>query len=56
MSLRVLVADDAIFFRHLLAEVLASFPGVEVVGTAANGRLAVQKVRELHPDLLTLDI
>ncbi len=56
MSIRVLVADDAILFRRVLAEVLASLPGVEVVGTAANGRLAIRKVRELHPDILTLDI
>src|ERR1700694_5114821 len=56
MSLRVLAADDAILFRRVLAEVLASLPGVELVGTAANGRLAVRKVRELHPDVLTLDI
>ncbi len=56
MSLRVLVADDAILFRRVLAEVLASLPGVEVVGTAANGRVALRKVRELHPDILTLDI
>ncbi len=56
MSLRVLVADDAIFFRRVLVEVLASLPGVKVVGTAANGRLAVRKVRDLHPDVLTLDI
>jgi two-component system chemotaxis response regulator CheB len=53
---RVLVADDAVLFRRLLGEVLASLPGIEVVGTAANGRIAVQKVRELRPDLLTLDI
>jgi len=53
---RVLVADDAVLFRRLLADVLSSFPGVEVVGSAANGRIALQKVRELKPDLLTLDI
>lgn len=54
--MRVLVADDAVLFRRLLGDVLASFPGVEVVGSAANGRIALQKVRELKPDLLTLDI
>jgi len=53
---RVLVADDAVLFRRLLADVLASFPGVEVVGSAANGKIALQKVQELKPDLLTLDI
>jgi two-component system chemotaxis response regulator CheB len=53
---RVLVADDAVLFRRLLAEMLASIQDVEVVGTAANGRIALQKVRELKPDLLTLDI
>ena len=54
--MRVLVADDAILFRRLLRDVLVSLPGVEVVGTATNGRIAVEKVRELKPDLLTLDI
>jgi two-component system, chemotaxis family, protein-glutamate methylesterase/glutaminase len=53
---RVLVADDAVLFRRLLGDVLATFPGVEVVGSAANGRIALQKVGELKPDLLTLDI
>jgi two-component system chemotaxis response regulator CheB len=56
MSLRVLVVDDAVVFRRVLSDALASFPGVEVVGSAANGRLALQKVRELRPDLITLDI
>ena len=54
--MRVLVADDAVLFRRLLADVLAAIPGVEVVGSAANGKIALQKVRELKPDLLTLDI
>jgi two-component system chemotaxis response regulator CheB len=56
MSLRVLVADDAILFRRVIGDALSSLPGVEVVGTAANGKLALQKVRELKPDLLTLDM
>ena len=50
------MADDAVLFRRLLADVLASLPGIEVVGSATNGKIAVQKVRELKPDLLTLDI
>ena len=54
--MRVLVADDAILYRRLLAEVLATLPGVEVVGSASNGKIAIQKVRDLKPDLLTLDI
>jgi two-component system, chemotaxis family, protein-glutamate methylesterase/glutaminase len=53
---RVLVADDAVLFRRLLSDVLASLPGVEVVGTASNGKFALQKIRDLKPDLLTLDI
>ena len=54
--LRVLVADDAVLFRKVLSDALASLPGVDVVGSAANGKLAIQKVRDLRPDLLTLDI
>ena len=54
--MKVLVADDAILFRRLLAEVLSLLPGVEVVGSAGNGKIALQKVLQLKPDLLTLDI
>jgi two-component system chemotaxis response regulator CheB len=53
---RVLVADDAVLFRRLLADLLGSLPGVEVVGSAINGKVALQKVRDLKPDLLTLDL
>jgi two-component system chemotaxis response regulator CheB len=56
MPFRVLVADDSVLFRRVITEALASIPDVEVVGSAANGRLALQQVRELKPDLLTLDI
>jgi two-component system chemotaxis response regulator CheB len=56
MPIRVLVADDSSLFRRAVAEALASLPDVEVVGSSPNGRLALQKVAELKPDLLTLDI
>jgi two-component system chemotaxis response regulator CheB len=56
MSIRALVADDSVLFRHVISDALSSFPDVQVVGAAANGKLAVQKVRELKPDLLTLDL
>jgi two-component system, chemotaxis family, protein-glutamate methylesterase/glutaminase len=56
MSLRVLVVDDSILFRRVIAQALASLPDVEVVGTVATGKHAVQRVQELRPDLLTLDM
>lgn len=56
MSLRVLVVDDAALFRRVLSDALTSIPGVEVVGSAANGKLALQKIRDLRPDLVTLDV
>jgi two-component system chemotaxis response regulator CheB len=55
-SLRVLVADDSVLFRRVLTEVLGSLPQVEVLGSASNGKLALSKIRELQPDLLTLDM
>lgn len=54
--MRVLVVDDSILFRKVMAEALTSLPDVEVVGQAQNGKLAVQKARELQPDLVTLDM
>lgn len=56
MSLRVLVADDAVLFRRAIADTLSGIPDVQVVGSVGNGKLALQRVRELKPDLLTLDL
>jgi two-component system, chemotaxis family, protein-glutamate methylesterase/glutaminase len=53
---KVLVADDSILFRRVMTEVLTSLPDVEVIGQTSNGKLTVRKVRELRPDLLTLDM
>jgi two-component system chemotaxis response regulator CheB len=54
--LRVLVVDDTAFYRKIVADALRAIPEVEVVGTAVNGRAAIEKAAELRPDLLTLDL
>jgi two-component system chemotaxis response regulator CheB len=56
VSLRILVVDDTIVFRRAVTDALAGAPGIEVVGAASNGRLALARMAELRPDLLTLDI
>jgi two-component system chemotaxis response regulator CheB len=56
MALRILVADDSSVFRRAITDALASIPDVEVVGSAPNGKIALQKVIDLKPDLLTLDM
>jgi two-component system chemotaxis response regulator CheB len=56
MSIKVLVVDDSAVYRRVLSEALRSLPDVEVVGSVANGTLVTDKVRELQPDLVTLDI
>lgn len=54
--IRVLVVDDAVVVRRLVTDVLAADPDIEVVGVAANGRIALQKIAQLAPDIITLDI
>ena len=56
MSIRVLVVDDTVVFRRIVSDALAGLPGVEVVGTASNGKLALSRMAALRPDLVTLDI
>src|SRR5512144_3299395 len=52
----VLVVDDSVVVRRLVSDVLSDDPDIEVVGTAANGRLALAKIPQVNPDLVTLDI
>lgn len=54
--LKVLVVDDTVVYRKIVKDVLSELPGVEVVGTAHNGKAALLKINILQPDLLTLDI
>ncbi|WP_333607826.1 protein-glutamate methylesterase/protein-glutamine glutaminase [Arsukibacterium sp.] len=56
MSFRVLVVDDSSFFRRRLTEILAADSELEVIGTANNGREAVEQALALRPDVITMDI
>ncbi len=53
---RVLVVDDSAFFRKRLAEILDDGTELEVVGTAGDGREAVEQVARLQPDVVTMDV
>jgi two-component system chemotaxis response regulator CheB len=54
--IRILVVDDSVVIRKLLSDTLAKEEGFEVAGTAGDGRIALAKIAQLHPDLITLDI
>jgi two-component system chemotaxis response regulator CheB len=56
MPVRVLVVDDSAFMRKVIAEMVASDPMFEVVGTARDGTDAMDRIRVLKPDLMTLDV
>jgi two-component system chemotaxis response regulator CheY len=55
MPKRVLVVDDAVFMRNMIREIFVA-AGFQVVGEASHGIEAVQRHRELKPDLTTMDI
>ncbi len=55
-KIRILVVDDSVVIRRIMSQALNNDPALEVVGFAANGVLALQKVTELRPDVITLDI
>jgi two-component system chemotaxis response regulator CheB len=52
----VLVVDDSIFMRRMVADMIARFPGFHVVGTSADGQEALRDIERLDPDVVTLDI
>ena len=55
-KIKVLIVDDSALVRKLLAEMLDSDRGIEVVGSAADPYIAREKIKELKPDVLTLDV
>lgn len=55
MAVKVLVVDDSGFFRRRVTEILAGDAQIDVVGTATNGKEAIEKVQSLRPDVITMD-
>ena len=55
-KVRVLIVDDSALIRQVLTEILSEDPGIEVVGTAADPLIAREKIKQLEPDVLTLDV
>ena len=53
---RILVVDDSVVIRRLVTAALEQVPDFEVVGTAANGKIALGRIEQLDPDVVTLDI
>ncbi len=56
MPVKVLIVDDSGFFRHRIEEMLRDDARLQVVGTAVNGKEAVDQVKRLKPDVVTMDV
>jgi len=54
--IRVLIVDDSALVRQMLTDMLRRDPGIEVVGSASDAHIARQKIKQLSPDVLTLDV
>jgi two-component system chemotaxis response regulator CheB len=54
--IRVLIVDDSMVVRRILTDLLGRDESVQVAGTAADGKIALAKIEQLKPDLVTLDI
>ena len=55
-SIRVLVVDDSALIREIIGDLIVEADGLELVGTATDGREALTRIEQLRPDVVTLDI
>lgn len=55
-KIRVLVVDDSAYMRHIISTLLSSDNEIEVINTAVDGMDAIEKIKSLKPDVVTLDI
>ena len=56
MKIKILIADDHSMIRQGLSKFLSDEPDMEVVGDANDGKTAIRLVKELHPDIVLMDI
>lgn len=54
--MRVLIIDDTTLFRKVISDAISSDPEIDLVGRARNGVVGLNKIRELKPDIVTLDL
>lgn len=52
MPIRILVVDDSVVIRRLLTSTLSEVPGLEVVATAALGKIALARIAQCNPDVV----
>ena len=55
-KIRVLIVDDAVVVRKMLSDTMNKDPAIEVVGVASNGKICLQKIPQVNPDIISLDI
>ena len=55
-KIQVLIVDDSLLFRKTLENRLSQDPRIEIIGTAVDSFDAMEKIRSLHPDVVTLDV
>lgn len=55
-KVKVFLVDDSSLIRRILTEAINSDPGLEVVGTAPHGGIALKRIPEVNPDVLVLDV
>jgi len=56
MTSNILIVDDSFIMRTIIKDIVESDPELKVVGFAENGKVGLQKVRELKPDVVILDL
>ncbi len=55
-NIRTLIVDDSVVFRSFMRRCMNAIDGVDVVGTASDGRMALRQIEQLKPDVMTLDM